>query len=173
MTEPPADIVRRLRPIPTSEGPPTTRPRDIVGVTPEGVSCRVEVMEAAAPVLLLFLSAACLGCQDLWEGMGQLQEGLGDAARLAVVTRSPGEASRRDRPGPEGSKHEDAAAVAVLAAGLPVGVTVVMSSEAFAHYRVAGPPFLVLADAVSVRTESVAWGVEQTLGIAVRALDGD
>ncbi len=48
-----------------------------------------------------------------------------------------------------------------------------MSSEAFAHYRVAGPPFLVLADAVSVRTESVAWGVEQTLRIAARALDGE
>ena len=95
MTEPPADIVRRLRPIPTSEGPPRTRPRDIVGVTPDGVPCRVEVMEAAAPVLLLFLSAACLGCQDLWEGLGQLQAGLGDAARLAVVTRGPGEGGAR------------------------------------------------------------------------------
>jgi hypothetical protein len=178
VTEPPADIVRRLRPIPTSEGPPRTRPRDIVGVTPEGVPCRVEVMDAAAPVLLLFLSAACLGCQDLWEGMGQLQEGLGEAARLAVVTRSPVEAPRREGstregPGRQGSKHEDAAAVAVLAAGAPGGVTVVMSSEAFTHYRVAGPPFLVLADAASVRTESVAWGVEQTLRIAARALDGD
>ncbi len=48
-----------------------------------------------------------------------------------------------------------------------------MSSEAFAHYRVAGPPFLVVADAASVRLESVAWGVEQTLGLAVRALGGD
>ncbi len=122
MTEPPADIVRRLRPIPTSEGPPTTRPRDIVGVTPEGVPCQVEVMEAAAPVVLLFLSAACLGCQDLWEGIGQLQAGLGEAARLAVVTRSPGEASRRDGPRRAASKREDAAAVAVLAAGLPAGV---------------------------------------------------
>jgi hypothetical protein len=173
VTEPPADIVRRLRPIPTSEGPPSTTPRDIVGVTPEGVPCRVEVTEAAAPVLLLFLSAGCLGCQDLWEGMGQLHAGLGEAARLAVVTRSPGQAPRRDGRRHEASKHEDAAAVAVLAAGAPVGVPVVMSSEAFAHYRVAGPPFLVLADAVSVRTESVAWGVEQTLRIAVRALDGD
>ena len=53
------------------------------------------------------------------------------------------------------------------------GRPVVMSSEAFGHYQVAGPPFLVLAGAESVRTESVAWGVEQTLRIAVRALDGD
>ncbi len=48
-----------------------------------------------------------------------------------------------------------------------------MSSEAYAHYRVAGPPFMVVADAASVRIESVAWGVEQTLGIAMRALGGD
>ena len=72
-----------------------------------------------------------------------------------------------------GAKDEDAAAVAALAAGRPAGVTVVMSSEAYAHYRVAGPPFMVLADAAAVRTESVAWGVEQTLRIAARALDGD
>jgi hypothetical protein len=172
VTEPPADIVRRLRPIPTSEGPPTTRPSDIVGVTPDGVRCRVEVMEAAAPVLLLFLSAACLGCQDLWEGLGQLQARLGDAARLAVVTRSPAGGRTRDEV-MRGAKDEDATAVAALAAGAPAGVTVVMSSEAYARYRVAGPPFLVLADAASVRTESVAWGVEQTLRIAAGALDGD
>ena len=47
-----------------------------------------------------------------------------------------------------------------------------MSSEAFGHYRVAGPPFLVLVRSASVRTESVAWGVEQTLRIAARALGG-
>jgi hypothetical protein len=116
----------------------------------------VEVVEAAAPVLLLFLSAACLGCQDLWEGLGPLQAGLSGAARLAVVTRSPGD--------------EDASAIATLAAGAPRGVAVVMSNEAFGHYRVAGPPFLVLAAAESVRAESVAWGVEQTLDIARAAL---
>ncbi len=170
MTDPPAEILRRLRPIPTSEGPPRTRPRDVVGVTPEGVPCRVEVMEAAAPVLLLFLSATCHGCQDLWEGLGQLQAGLGDAARLVVVTRSP-ESSPEDLG--SGSKLEDAGAVAVLAAGAPEGVAVVMSTEAFGHYRVAGPPFLVVAGSESVRTESVAWGVEQTLRIAVRALGAD
>jgi hypothetical protein len=173
VTEPPADIARRLRPIPTSEGPPRTRPRDIAGVTPVGVPCVVELMEAAAPVLLLFLSAACLGCHDLWEGLGQLQTDLGDAARLVVVTRSPRGGPTRGTPTDHGSKREDAAAVAALAAGAPPGVRVVMSSEAYAHYRVAGPPFMVVADAASVRIESVAWGVEQTLGIAMRALGGD
>ncbi len=71
------------------------------------------------------------------------------------------------------AKDEDAAAVAALAAGAPAGVTVVMSTQAYRDYRVAGPPFLALADAASVRTESVAWGVEQTLRIAARALGGD
>ena len=58
-------------------------------------------MEAAAPVVLLFLSAACLGCRDLWEGLARLQAGLAGAARLAVVTRGP--------------EQEDAAAIAALA----------------------------------------------------------
>ncbi len=76
-------------------------------------------MEAAAPVLLLFLSAACLGCHDLWEGLGQLQTDLGDAARLVVVTRSPGSGPTRGTPTDHGSTCEDAAAVAALAAGAP------------------------------------------------------
>ncbi len=157
MTEPPAEILRRLRPIPTSAGPPRTRPHDVEGVRPDGAACRVEVMEAAAPVLLLFLSAGCLGCRDLWEGLAELQAGLGDAARLAVVTRSPGD--------------EDATAVHALrrAADAP-GVEVVMSTPAYRDYRVAGPPFLAVAAADAVLTESVAWGIEQTLATALRSL---
>ena len=34
----------------------------------------------------------------------------------------------------------------------------------------AGPPFLTVAAADGVRTESVAWGVEQTLQTALDAL---
>ena len=41
-----------------------------------------------------------------------------------------------------------------------------MSSPAFRDYRVGGPPFLAVAAADAVRTESVAWGVEQTLRTA-------
>jgi hypothetical protein len=157
VTEPPAEILRRLRPIPTSAGPPRTRPHDVEGVRPDGVACRVEVMEAAAPVLLLFLSAGCLGCRDLWEGLAELQAGLGDTSRLAVVTRSPGD--------------EDATAVDALrrAAAAP-GVEVVMSTPAYRDYRVAGPPFLAVAAADAVLTESVAWGIEQTLATALRSL---
>jgi hypothetical protein len=158
VTDPPAEILRRLRPIPTTPGPPTTVPRDVVGVAPDGTPCRVEVEEAAAPVLLLFLSAGCLGCRDLWDGLAALRNGLGDAARLAVVTRSPGD--------------EDAEVIAALADDAPqrLGVRVVMSAAAFGDYRVGGPPFLVVAASDAVRTESVAWGVEQTLQTALAAL---
>ena len=160
MTEPPAEILSRLRPIPTTAGPPTTPPQDVVGVAPDGAPCRIPVVEAAVPVLLLFLSAGCLGCRDLWEGLPDLHDGLAGAARLAVVTRDPGT--------------EDPTAIAALTAGVPpeLGISVVMSSPAFGHYRVVGPPFLAVAAADAVRTESVAWGLDQTLRIALAALPG-
>ncbi len=87
-----------------------------------------------------------------------LQAGLAGAARLVVVTRSPGEES------PE--------AITALAGDAPLvdGIDLVMSSEAFRDYRVGGPPFLTVAAADGVRTESVAWGLEQTLQTALKAL---
>ena len=127
-------------------------------MNPNGVPCRIEVVEAAAPVLLLFLSAACLGCRDLWEGLGELHAGLAGAARLVVVTRGPGEES------PEAIE-----ALAGDAHGTP-GLELVMSTEAYRDYRVQGPPFLTVAAADGVRTESVAWGLEQTLQTALQAL---
>jgi hypothetical protein len=174
VTEPPAEILRRLRPIPTTLGPPTTTPRDVVGVRPDGTACRIEIEAnqggerhgeegkgnagSTSPVLLLFLSAGCLGCRDLWEGLSELHAGLGNAARLAVVTKDPGD--------------EDPADIAALAgdAAARQDVEVVMSTAAYRHYRVGGPPFLVLAAPESVRTESVAWGVQLTLHTALAAL---
>ena len=159
MTEPPAEILGRLRPVPTYSGRPSTRPHDVVGVGPDGAPCRVDVEVAAGPVLLLFLSAGCLGCRDLWEGLAELRSGLGGAARLAVVTKGPGE--------------EDPAAVVALAGGAPgAGVDVVMSTEAFRDYRVGGPPFLVVAASDAVLAESVAWGLDQTLSVSLAALSG-
>jgi hypothetical protein len=158
VSDTPAEILGRLRPIPTTVGPPTTRPRDIDGVRPDGSSGRIDVMETAAPVLLLFLSAGCLGCRDLWQGLAALQGGLGSRARLAVVTK-----------GPEG---EDPAAIAALAGEAPAGgVDVVMSTPAFDHYRAAAP-FLVVATSSAVLSEGVAWGVDETVRTTLTALDG-
>jgi hypothetical protein len=158
VTDPPADILRRLRPIPTTSGPPTTAPRDVTGVGPDGHACTVDVLGGAAPVLLLFLSAGCTGCRDLWEGLDRLQVGLGEGYRLAVVTKSPGD--------------EDPRSIAALAGDAPerLGIPVVMSTPAYRDYRVSGPPFLVVADAGAVRTEGVAWGMDETLRAARSAL---
>jgi hypothetical protein len=45
-----------------------------------------------------------------------------------------------------------------------------MSTQAYRDYRVGGPPFLTVAAADGVHTESVAWGLEQTLQTALGAL---
>jgi hypothetical protein len=159
VTEPPAEILRRLRPVPTTVGPPTTIPRDVVGVAPDGRAVRIDVVGATAPVLLLFLSAACIGCQDLWAGLSDLRTGLGRDARLAVVTKAP--------------PAEDPATVARLAADEEghLGAPVVMSETAFTDYHAAAP-FLALATPAAVLIEGVAWGVDDTLRSAHAALAG-
>ena len=159
MTEPPADILRRLRPIPTTVGPPTTPPRDVVGVAPDGRAVRIDVVEATAPVLLLFLSADCIGCRDLWAGLSELQAGLGRDARLAVVTKAP--------------PAEDPGIVSALAADDKghLRAPIVMSETAFTDYRAAAP-FLAVATPAAVLMEGVAWGVEETLSTARAALAG-
>ena len=145
MTEPPADILRRLRPIPTTAGPPRTRPRDVAGVRPDGSSCRIDVVEAAAPILLLFLAADCLGCHDLWDGTEELRRSIPEGVRVVIVAKGP--------------EQEDAGAIRDLA---PPGTPTVMSSQAYRDYRVGGPPFLVVATGDEVVTEGVAWGIEET-----------
>jgi hypothetical protein len=159
VTEPPADILRRLRPIPTTVGPPATIPLDVVGVAPDGRDVRIDVVEATAPVLLLFLSADCIGCADLWAGLSELRAGLGRDSRLAVVTKAP--------------PLEDAAAVAALAADDEghLQAPVVMSETAFSDYHAAAP-FLSLAASTAVLVEGVAWGVADTLRTARAALAG-
>ncbi len=159
MTEPPADILRRLRPIPTTVGPPTTAPRDVIGVATDGRAVRVDVVAATAPVLLLFLSADCTGCRDLWAGLSDLRSGLGRDVRLAVVTKAP--------------PTEDPAAIAALAADDKghLRAPVVMSETAFTDYRAAAP-FLAVVTPAAVLAEGVAWGVDETLRTARAALAG-
>ncbi len=159
MTEPPADILRRLRPIPTTVGPPTTTPRDVVGVAPDGRAARIDVLAATAPVLLLFLSADCIGCHDLWAGLSELRAGLGRGTVLAVVTKAP--------------PVEDPDIVATLAADDAghLRAPVVMSQSAFTDYHAAAP-FLALVTPAAVLAEGVAWGVDDTLRTARAALSG-
>jgi hypothetical protein len=146
VSEPPsAEFLSRLRPIPTYRDHPATTPADLDGVTPDGVPVSVAVVGATDPVLLLFLSATCLGCLDLWAGTDELRDGLPAALRLVIVAKGPDD--------------EDPAAIRALA---PVDTDVVMSSQAYRDYRVGGAPFLVVVAGAEVRTEGVAWGIEET-----------
>ncbi len=160
MSEPPAEILRRLRPIPTYTDRPATRPHDVVGVGIDGVPRTISLAEAAAPLLLLFLAADCHGCRDLWAGLDELESGLEGAARLVVLTKDP--------------DHEDPATVAALAGAAldRPGIAVVMSGTAFVDYRAAAP-FFVVVDPQAVRTEGVAWGLAETLRAALAGLARD
>jgi hypothetical protein len=159
----PAEIARRARPIPTYRDHPAITPVDIEGVTPGGARVAVAVTGSPGPLLLLFLSFSCLGCQDLWDGTAELGQALPEGVRIVIVTR--------------GNDQEDPSAVADVApSGVDGGgdgggdVEVVMSSEAYDAYRVHGPPFLVVIDGGEVRTEGVAWGVGETARATREAL---
>jgi hypothetical protein len=152
---PSAEFLSRLRPIPTYRDHPATSPADIDGVTPAGEQVSVEIVGLAQPILLLFLSATCLGCQDLWAGTAELRAALPAGLRIVMVAKSPGD--------------EDPAAIAALA---PSGTEVVMSSQAYRDYRVGGAPFLVVVAGHEVRTEGVAWGVAETSRATRQALEG-
>ncbi len=135
-----------MRPIPTYRDHPATSPVDIEGVTPGGDPLSVTIVNAVDPVLLVFVSSSCLGCLDLWEGTAELRRSLPDGVHIVLVTRGP--------------EHEDAGAIAALDPG---DTPIVMSSQAFRDYRVGGPPFLSVVADGEVRTEGVAWGIEETV----------
>jgi len=164
----PAEVLRRLRPVPTYRGHPATKGRDVVGVDPGGTPRRVHIVGSTDPVLLLFLSSTCLGCRDFWEDAGALPAAL-PGVRVVVVTHDPG--------------REDPAAIAGLAAAGggaagegtagadgAAGADVVMSSAAYVDYGVGGPPFFAVTVGSVVRTEGVAWGVSETAEVVRRAL---
>jgi hypothetical protein len=140
-----AEFLRRLRPIPTYRDHPATSPVDIEGVDPTGAPVHVPIVGNAEPVLLLFLSAACLGCHDLWDGTEELRRSIPEGVRIVIVAKGP--------------EQEDAGAIRALA---PPGTPTVMSSQAYRDYRVGGPPFLVVVTGHEVVTEGVAWGVDET-----------
>ena len=157
MSEPPADILRRLKPIPTYTGHPTTAPTTSSAWRPTALLAGS--MWWRPPRRLCSSSSGGLPrLPGPLEGLRALRAGLAGAARLVVVARSPGEES------PE--------AIAALAGDAPLvdGIDLVMSSEAYRDYRVTGPPFLTVVAPDGVRTEGVAWGVEETVQTALKAL---
>ncbi len=159
MTEPPADIMRRLRPIPTYSDRPATRPIDLVGVSLDGAPRSIALAHVVSPVVLLFLSSDCQGCLELWNDLGGLQASVQGLGALVVVAKDPGE--------------EDMSRLRALAAqSRDLDVEVILSSAAYRDYR-AGAPFFTVLDADVVRVEGVAWGLEDTRRAVAAALSRD
>ena len=157
MTNPLSDpeFVAGLRPIPSGVGDaaPAWAASDLDGVRPDGTPVTVSIADTGRPVLLVFLSTGCDGCDAFWQGLSEPPSDV----EVVVVTKGPDAVS--------------AAEVAILAGGAG-DLPVVMSDTAWSDYRVTGYPFLVLVEPGSRRIvgESVgfAW---PDVGALVAKLD--
>src|SRR4051812_29023517 len=108
---------------------------DVVGTTLAGDAVKIAVAGAPGATLLSFLSSGCLGCGPFWEALGEDPSlDVPGGARLVVVTKD--------------TAFESPSKLIELA---PDGVPLVMSSDAWERYRVAGSPYFVLVDGPSGR----------------------
>ncbi len=136
-------FVAGLRPVPSGIGDaPTAWPAaDVAGVAPDGTPVALDLDARHRPVLLVFLSTNCDGCDLFWRGLAvQAPRGV-DAV---VVTKRPAAVPDYE--------------LSVLADAM--AAPVVLSDRAWADYRVTGYPFLVLVDPATRRIlgESVGFG---------------
>jgi len=140
--------LRRLVSVPTHRDHPSTRPAPVRGVDLCGAPATFDPVGRGDWALLLFLSTTCDGCADVWAASGR-DEGRGfEVDSVVIVTAGPG---REDSDAVRASAGED--------------VRTIMSDEAWAAYRVLGPPFFVLVDGVgaSVATEGVVVSVDDVI----------
>jgi hypothetical protein len=148
--------LRRLVPVPTYSGEPSTTVSDIEGLDLDGAAVSRRVIESKAWHLLMFLSTSCDGCLDLWQGMAAPHQfDLDDVVVTALV---------------RGDDHDDKRRLRELSSALEL----VVSPTAWKNYRVTGPPFFVVVDGWrnKVATEGVAWGMEATVGYLRTATTG-
>jgi len=175
-----AEILRRLHALgagldrdAAAEGPGRTMPPDVDPRTPgsetfaaaadlDGAglhddAVHVSVVGARRRTLLAFLSSGCLTCQGFWEAFAD-GRGLDLSAdiRLVVVTKDGGEES-----------------ISALRRLAPPHLPVVMSSAAWADYRVPGSPYFVLVDGQDgrVRGEGTGANWDQVKNLLRQALD--
>ena len=136
------EFVAGLRPVPSGlgDGPPTWSASDLTGVHPDGSPVQVVLAGRTRPVLLVFLTTDCDGCDQFWAGLADPPVGVD----TVIVTKGPDAAS--------------VAGVAARAERVP-GLPVVMSDAAWSDYRVTGYPFLVLVNPAerAILGESVAF----------------
>jgi hypothetical protein len=136
--------------------PPVTPPRSaessppaLAGITPAGDAVALALAAPGSrPTLLAFLTSGCASCADFWDTLGEPR--LPPGIEILIVTH--------------GSERESPSRLRKLA---PEHVPVVMSSTAWADYRVPGSPYFVLVDG-HIRGEGVA-----TSWSALASLVGD
>lgn len=129
---------------------------DVEGTDLWGRAVRAELATPGRWTLLLFLGSRCDGCAPFWGAAGAPGSlGLSATDHVRIVTRDAGV--------------EDAAAVRALLAGLRAAALAVMSTPAWRAYGVLGPPFFTAVDGAAVRSEGVAWSVDQVAADVARA----
>ena len=130
---------------------------DLDGAGLHDDAVHVSVVGARRRTLLAFLSSGCLTCQGFWEAFAD-GRGLDLSAdiRLVVVTKDGGEES-----------------ISALRRLAPPHLPVVMSSAAWADYRVPGSPYFVLVDGQDgrVRGEGTGANWDQVKNLLRQALD--
>lgn len=112
-------------------------PAALTGVTPAGDAVALALQAPGSrPTLLAFLTSGCATCAGFWETLGEPR--LPPGIEIVIVAH--------------GSDQESPARLRKLA---PERVPVLMSSQAWADYRVPGSPYFVLVDGF-IRGEGVA-----------------
>ncbi len=124
---------------------------DLVGESPHGEAIALSVSGTDHHTLLAFLSSGCATCTEFWRSFATPQRlGLPPATRLVVVTRGP-----------------EAESVTAIRDEAPADLTVVMTSQGWADYRIPGSPYFVLVDgpsgAVAGEGTGTSWSQVQSL----------
>jgi hypothetical protein len=105
---------------------------DIAGVDPAGAPVTFAVAGVEHRTLLAFLSSTCLTCRGFWEAFADRRLSVPGRARLLIVAK--------------GLDAESPATIRKLA---PSSVHTVLSSSAWADYRIPAAPYFVLVDGSS------------------------
>lgn len=135
---------------------PSLDARDITGVTLDGDAVAVGILGSPTPTLLAFLSSVCLTCREFWEAFGDPRLAVPGDARLVVVTMSPNDER-----------------VSALRRIVPEHTLVVMSTDAWEAYGVAGSPYFAYVDGMSgaIVSEGTASDWDRVLEMVNESVD--
>ncbi len=128
-------------PAPLPDPVPGAPAADLSGVTPTGESVLVRTTGMATDTVVVFLSSGCSTCQRFFRDLADRRLSLPPRTRVVIVTKGPEE--------------ESPSAILEVA---PPGLDLVMSSQAWADFRVPGSPYVVAVDGRSGRVKGEGTG---------------